>query len=54
MPPSSIYTRSEREYPSVLAEPEYPCYFELQKVAHSGVIYALTGRPGLHVKYYRR
>lgn len=43
-PPSSVYTRSERKYPSVLPELEYPCYFELHKVAHSGVIYALTGQ----------
>lgn len=42
--PASAYSRSERKYPNVLPELEYPSYFELHKVTKSGVIYALGGQ----------
>lgn len=37
--PASQYTRSAREYPKRLPKLEYPDYFDVKKVSHSGVVY---------------
>jgi len=41
--PSRVYTRSKRKYSNALPALESPCHFELHKVAHSSVSYALGG-----------
>ena len=37
--PASQYKHSPREYPTHLPELQYPDYFEIKKVSHSGVVY---------------
>lgn len=43
-PPASHYQPSPREYPKVLAQPEYPDYFDTRRVRSSGVVYAHAGQ----------
>ena len=37
VPPASAYTRSTREMPTHLAEPQYPGHFEVRRVSNHGV-----------------
>ncbi len=43
-PPAMHYQPSPREYPSKLPEIQYPDYFVVRPVCHSGVVYAHTGQ----------